>query len=174
MDSLNVWDPLNISKAGMMLLNLEGKKNALTYWMSTELNWYIIRTPDKLHIFWFDGTFDQPVPSSLFILAVFHPTDIWSVFLWPFLLTHFFIDLELDTLLWWRLVETPHLDKAKSKVRFILLFIIIIIQNTVSNILLLVGFILVYMFSVSICRDKYFVNRLWSFLVLKLAYNYWS
>jgi len=31
---------------------------------------------------------------------------------------HFLIDLELDTPLWWRLVEKPYLRKVKSKVRF--------------------------------------------------------
>ena len=123
----------------------EKRTHTPAYWMSTELNWYIICTADRLQgIFWFDVTFNQPVPWLLFILAIFHSIDMWNFLLWPFLLMQFFIDLELDTLWWWRLVETPYLDKTKSKVSSVLLFIII--QNIVNT-----------MFSSSICRDEYFV-----------------
>ena len=104
----------------------EKRTHTPAYWMSTELNWYIICTADRLQgIFWFDVTFNQPVPWLLFILAIFHSIDMWNFLLWPFLLMQFFIDLELDTLWWWRLVETPYLDKTKSKVSSVLLFIII-------------------------------------------------
>ena len=128
-----------------ILIWMEKRTHTPAYWMSTELNWYIICTADRLQgIFWFDVTFNQPVPWLLFILAIFHSIDMWNFLLWPFLLMQFFIDLELDTLWWWRLVETPYLDKTKSKVSSVLLFIII--QNIVNT-----------MFSSSICRDEYFI-----------------
>ena len=43
---------------------------------------------------------------------------MWTFLLWAIFLIHFLIDLEEDTPLWWRLVKTPHLEKAKSQVSF--------------------------------------------------------